>query len=240
MIEHKARNAKSERNQLETSRRKDIKNSLEQNKKQLQALESEGKIGPEGKGKTVFTIYNGDEEFNEKFKADAKDVHSKWVEEAAGDPVEQNLRKRTKPVARASDRLSKATKGLISKIGKVVGEKAVKLAPGAGNAVGIAQGLENIEKGNYIEGILDVGGAAPDPIGGIIDIVGIGYSVGKVIVEENQDKPLKVKPMFDPKIFEELKRKTEPVDEFVGPMPDEFVGPPLPEGYVDDRNIPIA
>ncbi|WP_088242015.1 SpvB/TcaC N-terminal domain-containing protein [Calothrix rhizosoleniae] len=137
-----------------------------------------------------------------------------------------------------------------SKLGKVIGKGVAKLAPGVGNAVGIAQGLENLEKGNYIEGILDIGGAAPDPIGGIIDIVGIGYSVGKVIVEENQEQPLEAKPMFDPDLFKKAKEKAEakpeietnPVDEFVGPplpdefVPDEFAGPRLPKGYFDVRN----
>jgi hypothetical protein len=79
---------------------------------------------------------------------------------------------------------AEAGEGLAKKLGDALGGKAAKFAPGVGSVIGIYQGIENFREGNYIEGMLDIGGVIPGPVGDAFDIIGIGYTVGKIVVTE--------------------------------------------------------
>jgi RHS repeat-associated protein len=106
--------------------------------------------------------------------------------------------------------LEKGIKELVeskgAKIAKAVAKGAAKLAPGVGIVIGLKQGIENLKDGNYLEGILDLGGAIPGPVGDLFDVVGLGYTIGKIALEYSSEEetpspiiqlPQKIDPVFN-------------------------------------------
>jgi RHS repeat-associated protein len=77
--------------------------------------------------------------------------------------------------------------GKKAKIAKAVAKGAGKLAEGVGIVIGVGSALDNFSEGNYLEGILDVGGLIPGPIGTVFDIVGLGVTLYK-IQQESEEK----------------------------------------------------
>jgi RHS repeat-associated protein len=71
---------------------------------------------------------------------------------------------------------------LVSKLGKVIGEGAAKVAPVISIGAGIGFGLKAFEEGRYLEGALDFAGLAP-VIGEIVDIGVTAYEIGSVLEE---------------------------------------------------------
>ena len=119
VVEQKARHVNSKRNKNAADRKADIRESLDQNKKQLKALEKSGKIGPDAKGKVVRTIYDSNrgktaDKVRAAWKAEANAERKAWVNEAKN-PTEKALRERVNVVTTTRKSYSRATKNLEAK-----------------------------------------------------------------------------------------------------------------------------
>ncbi len=130
---------------------------------------------------------------------------------------------------------------LSSKLSKALKKGALKYAPGVGIAFGIEQGIENLQQGNVVEGILDLGGAVlPEPLGTLFDTASTLYTIGKIVaaeemLEEFQEVEKGVVPKM-PKI--ELNRK--PINKpklQMKPAEQPMQFPPVKPPQFDVRNV---
>jgi RHS repeat-associated protein len=122
VVDQKARHVDSERNNVASKRKADIRENLEQVKDQVRKMEAAGEAGPDLKGKAVRVIHDSDKgksstEALQLWKDEAKAVRGEWVDEAK-DVTEQALRKRIDVVTTTRDRFKKATDALQSSITK--------------------------------------------------------------------------------------------------------------------------
>lgn len=121
-------------------------------------------------------------------------------------------------VGKAAKAGAEAGEGLTKKISDLVGKKAKKFLPGVGSAFGVYQGIENFREGKFLEGLLDLGGAIPGPVGDVFDVIGIGYSVGKLVVEE-MDQQKKSVPEARPGIGGVVEAIKEGLEKSTAPAP---------------------
>ena len=263
VIEQKARHTASKRNTKQIDIRRDIRGALEQNTEQLRKAEASGRVRPGAEGKTVIVIHDSDggvssTEAKGPRKQVARDVQRQYVEEAAGDPVEHDLRKRTKPVVTTRDRISRATKALEKSIensdsfyrraGKAFGHAGKVLGP-FGIAIGVESVLDNLVEGDLQEASLDAIGLVPG-FGDALDLGRAAYEIGSAYKElkeindalDEYDREHRTNKRGSPGF---LRPKSEPnppppvQEEIISPDDDMFIGPRLPE-YLDPINARVS
>lgn len=211
VVDTKGRHIDSKRNATPAQRKVDIRDNLEQVKKQVKELEAAGEVAPDAKGKALRVIHDSDKgkastAALDTWKKEAAEVRAAWIDEAT-DPAEKALRQRINAVTTTRDRLGKATEAIEEAIKRNRGEggklakAAAKLGkagrhfaaaiPIAGIVLGQASAAHAASQGDYTSAALDEAGFIP-VAGDLLDAFRGGMALGEVA---NEVLPIEEKAM---------------------------------------------